>query len=179
MMIVPGFLVLALGAIAAVVALIVPPGPSTLRLSSHNATDSTTNASKKSLGQWPQNVFSKPLSWGITAQILSSVPSPPLTLLQKWRILSIIEGMEHAARQRCPIHPKAVTMKHYHDTSGPLIFEMSSTNTSFTGPMVAGMLRAIWEMILEYGGPASLFAMLLKEGADIGFFRFTITDPVV
>ncbi len=70
-------------------------------------------------------------------------------------------------------------MKHYHDTSGPLIFEMSSTNTSFTGPMVAGMLRAIWEMILEYGGPASLFAMLLKEGADIGFFRFTITDPVV
>lgn len=173
------FLVSVFAAVTAAVAITSPPEPSTLQLSSQNATISSANAKNNDLGSWPQDTFTKPLRWGLSVQVLSSIPYHPSTPTQEFRILSIIEAMEAEARRRYPIHPKTITAKSYHDTSGPITFEMNSTHALFTGPMIAGMLRAIWEMILEYGSPATLFANLIKEGADVGTVRFVLVEPVI
>lgn len=177
-MILRRFVISVSAAVMAAVAFTPPLEPFTLQLVSQNVTASSAMANNSNLGRWPQNIFTKPLGWGISVQVRSSIPYHPVTPTQEFRILSIIEAMEDEARRRYPIYPKTVTVKHYLDTSGPIIFEMNSTNAPFTGLMIAGMLKVIWDMILEYGGPASLFAHLIKEGGDVGFIRFELGNPV-
>jgi len=171
--------VLAIGLVSAAVALTTPPVYSTLQLPSQNATVSSTNATVTNLGEWPNTVFTKPLGWGVNVQVLFSIPYHPSIPTSESMILSIIEGMENAVRKRYPIYAQTVIVEHYIDKNGPVVFEMSSTNASITGPMIAQMLLSVWEMILQYGSPASVFAKLLLEGVDIGFFNLKLVGSII
>lgn len=94
-----------------------------------------------------------------------------------FEILAIIETMEIKAQRQVPVTSTVtVTVRQYSDMSGPVIFEMKSEDHYFTGAQIAGMLRTVWGMMLDYGSPASVSAELMIGVKEIGIFKVILID---
>lgn len=168
---------------AAIIAIVLGITPSDLSIPQQSSQSSSsvasTNATGTYFGVWPRSI-TKPLGGGISIKILNPVPyrpSVPVSEDQMFEILAIIETMETKAQRQVPITSTVtVTVRQYSDMSGPVIFEMESEDHYFGGAQIAGMLRTVWGMMLDYGSPASVSAELMIGAKEVGIFKVILID---
>ena len=144
----------------------IPLAPTVVLLPLQNETIPIPSPPTTRLGAWPDAPFSRHLAWDTDIDVLRRAPSPASDPTSEMAVLEGISLIGSKARSQSRLS----SIQDFREESGPVTFVFHATEDLFSGPNVAKVLDALWEMTNSYG-KGEVYGCLVRVEVTTAYFE--------